>query len=255
MPLLPRVDREQLSRKVNAFCLARLNTTHPDCSTHFPSSRPLDTPTTVDETTTRPVPVLSFHGLAHGQVRLVSPASLLVAVPGMPAPCFLFQGEKAYIHVRMQSPTPNLVGVSFDYSSVRTKLDPIYIPREVSVWGQYRGPMDTPEIKQHLLSLSANTMIHPGPGDSSYMLIARGFLNPLSLGCMGVTFPEPLLSCQFEAFAVEVLSNWGGDHTCLVPFIFYQRHLEGDPDTLRESPLIHTIRNVLKTSDQFPAKP
>lgn len=231
IPLLPRIGHEQLSEKVTEFCLARLNTTsYADCAARFPSSQPLGTPATVDEATTRPMPIFSPRGLAHGPMRLVSPAALLAAVPDMIASCFLFQGEKAYIHVRMESPTSNLAGVSFNYSSIRTKLDPVYIPREVSVWGLYRGPMDTPEIQQHLLSLSVDPAVRAGPGKSSYVLIARGFLNPLSAGCMAITFPETLLSSRFEAFAVQVLNNWGGDHTCLAPFLFYQRHLEGDPN-------------------------
>lgn len=244
-PLLPHINHEQLSEKVTEFCLAHLNTTsHANCAARFPSSRPLDTPAIVDEATTRPIPILSSRGLAHGRIHLVSPAALLGAVPD--ASCFLFQGEKAHIHVRIESPTWNLAGVSFDYSSIRAKLDPMYIPREVSVWGLYRGPMDTLEIRQHLLSLSANTVIRPGPGGSSYILIARGFLNPMGVGCMAIAFPESLLSSRFEAFAVQVLNNWGGDHTCLAPFIFYRRHLKSG-SALCEFPLVHMTRNTTLT--------
>ncbi|KAF9642894.1 hypothetical protein BDM02DRAFT_3132789 [Thelephora ganbajun] len=233
IPLLPRISREQLSGKVTEFCLTHLNTNAPaNCSACFPSSRSLDTPVIVDENTTRPTPIFSPHGLAYGQIHLVSPAALLAVVPDATVSCFLFQGEKAHVHVRMESPTSNLTGISFDYSSIRSLLDPVYIPREVSVWGLYRGPMNSPEIEQHLLSLPAGTAIRPGPGGSSYILITRGFINPLSVACMAIAFPEPLLSSQFEALAVQVLSNWGGDRTCLAPFLFYRRHLEDDLDTL-----------------------
>jgi len=232
LPLLPHSSRRHLSEKVDEFCLPCPDTnTYANCSAHFPSSRPLDIPASVDETTARPLPIFSSNGLAHGPMRLISPAALLVAVSNATASCFLFQGEKAYVHVKIESPASNLTGVSFDYSSIRVVLDPVYIPREVSVWGLYRGPMNSPEIQHHLLSLPTDTAVHAGPEGSSYILIARGFLNPLGVECMAIAFPDLLMSSQFQAFAVQVLSNWGGGHTCLAPFSFYQRHLEGGRDT------------------------
>ena len=244
MPHLLRIGRGQLSEKVNQFCLARLHTrAYGNCSARFPSSRPLDVPVSVDETTTRPLPIFSSHDLAYGSIHLVSPATLLVPVPNATASCFLFQGEKAHVHIKMESPASNLTGVSFDYSSTQAVLDPVYIPREMSVWGLYRGHMNSPNI-QHHLSLSTDTVTRPGPEGSSYILIARGFLNPLGAECMAITFPDLLLSSRFEAFAVQVLSNWGGDHTCLAPFLFYQRQSEGGHDTSRKFPFTNVTRTV-----------
>jgi len=61
---------------------------------------------------------------------------------------------------------------------------------------------------------------------------------------MAITFPEPLLSSRFDAFTIQVLNNWGGDRTCLAPFLFYRRRLEDPPDSLREFALIYVTRTV-----------
>lgn len=223
-PAVSRISREQLSGKITDFCLARYGIISPaNCSARFPSSWPLDIPITVEEATTRPTPIFSLRGLARGPMDLVSPSALPATFPSAAASCFLFQGEKAYVHVKMASPASNLTGISIDYSAVRLVLDPVYSPREVSVWGLYRGPMNSSDIQQHLL-LSTDSTIRPGPGGSSFILIVKSLLNPLSDGCMAIIFPETLSSSPFEAFAIQVLNNWGGDYTCLAPFLFYQRY-------------------------------
>ena len=223
-PTLSLITHEQFSRRATEFCQAHYHTTaRANCSAQFPSSSLLDIPITVDEATTKPSPIFSPDDLPCGPIHPVSPVALPRVVLDTTASCFFFRGEKAYVHVKMKSPTSNLTGVSFDYSSIQAVLDPVHIPREIAVWGLYRGPMDNLEIQQHLLSLSANPTTRPGPNGSSYILIAKEFLNPLSGGCMGILFPETLSSSRFDAFAIQVLSNWGGDPTCLAPFLFYRR--------------------------------
>ena len=222
MTLFMGLELGRLSTKLGDFCLAHLQVTPQlDCPAPFPHT--INIPFIVDATNTRPPPVFSFQGLASTPIQLLDPVDLPNAISNKSQSCFLFKGEKGYLHVRAEGPASNFTGVSFDYSLLQRQLNPVYTPREVALWGLYKGPPSSAEIQEHLRSLSVDTAIRQGPRNTSYILIARAFLNPMRGVCMPIEFTESLQSVSFEAFVIQTLSNWGGDHTCLAPFRFHVR--------------------------------
>lgn len=224
MTLLVEMRIEQFSTKLGEFCLAHLQAApHSDCIAPFPQSRPSEISVTVDEANTRPPPVLLLKSMAPARIQLLAPVDLPDATSSGTKSCFLFEGEKGYLHLRMESPLSNLTGISFDYSRFQRQLDPVYHPREVSVWGLHRGPPFSAEVQEHLRSLAVDTLTRRGQGNNSYILIAKGSSNPLRDMCMSVSFSELLQPSSFEAFVIQISSNWGGDHTCLAPFRLYVR--------------------------------
>jgi hypothetical protein len=225
MTLFMGLKLGRLSTKLGDFCLAHLQVTPQlDCPAPFPHTTNI--PFIVDATNTRPPPVFSFQGLASTPIQLLAPVDLPNAILNKSKSCFLFKGEKGYLHVRAEGPASNFTGISFDYSLLQRQLNPVYTPREVALWGLYKGSSSSAEIQEHLRSLSVDTAIRQGPRNTSYILIARAFLNPMRGGCMPIEFTESLRSVSFEAFVIQTLSNWGGDHTCLAPFRFHVRGVE-----------------------------
>jgi hypothetical protein len=216
------VELEQVSTKLGEFCLAHFQAAvHSDCIAHFPQSRLSNIPAIVDEANTRPPPVFSLKDLAPAQIQLLAPSDLPGATLNKTTSCFLFEGGKGYLHVRMETPAFNLTGISFDYSRLQHHLDPVYQPREVSLWGLLQVSTSK-GVQEHLRSLTVDTTTRPGPGNTSYIFIAKGFSNPMREVCMSVGFSERLQSSSFKAFVIQISSNWGGDHTCIAPFQFFR---------------------------------
>lgn len=200
---------------------------HPNCIAPFPQSRHSNISVIVDEANTRPPPVLVLQTKALAQIQLLAPVDLPNATFSKTKSCFLFQGEKGYLHIRMESPVSDLTGISFDYSHFQHQLDPVYHPREVSMWGLHQGSASPEGVQEHLRSLAVDNVTRRGRGNDSYILIAKGLLNPMRDVCMSLSFSELLRSSSFEAFVIQISSNWGGDHTCLAPFRLYVQDLEG----------------------------
>ena len=224
MTLFAGLELDRLSTKLGDFCLAHLQAApHFDCLAPFPQSRPVNTSVTVDKVNTRPPPVFSLQSLAPTGIQLIAPVDLPDATFNRATSCFLFKGEKAYLHVRTGAPVSDLSGILLNYSLLQRQLNPVYNPREISVWGLYRGSISSTGIQEHLHSLSVDTATRQGPGNTSYILVARVSLNPMQEFCMRIGFSDKLRTSSFESFVIQVLNNWGGDHTCLAPFQFYMR--------------------------------
>lgn len=222
--LFTSVELERVSTKLGELCLVHFPVTaHSDCTAPFPQSRPSNITVTVDEANARPPPVFSLKSLTPAQIQLLAPSDLPNATLNKTKSCFLFEGEKGYVHVRTETPVFNLTGISFDYSRLQRQLDPVYQPREVSVWGLLRISTSSKGVQEYLHSPTAGTTTRPGPGNASYVLIAKGLSNPMHNVCMSMSFSEWLQASSFEAFVIQISSNWGGDHTCLAPFQFYVR--------------------------------
>lgn len=232
MALFTDVGLERVSTKLEEFCVVHLQVApRSNCIAPFPQSRRSNISITVDEANTRPPPVFLLKTMALAGIQLLAPVNLPDATFSRSKSCLLFEGEKGYLHIRMDSPVSNLTGISFDYPRFQHQLDPVYHPREVLVWGLHQGPPSSEEVQEHLRSLTVDTVTRQGRGNSSYILMAKGLLNPIRDVCMSVSFSELLRSSSFEAFVIQISSNWGGDHTCLAPFRFYVRDLEANVST------------------------
>lgn len=220
--LVTNMEFERITAKLGELCLTHLQVSPRfDCTAPFPHSQPTNISVAVDEANTRPSPVFTLQGIDASQIQLLAPVNLPDAIFSRNKSCFLFEGEKGYLHVKMESPVSNLTGILFDYSRFQRELDPVYHPREVSVWGMHRGSLPSEEVQEHLRSLTVNTVSRQGRGDTTYILIAKGLLNPMRGVCMSVNFPKLLQASSFEALVIQISSNWGGDHTCLSPFQLY----------------------------------
>ena len=136
--------------------------------------------------------------------------------------CFAFDGENGNVVMELETATSSFAGATIDNSNVLPIGDPTCLPREIHLWGLHNGSTAVASIQRHILSFGTGVTVRPGPGGKSYVLLSKGHVNPVSRFGMRIRAPVTVQGVWFEAFLVQVKSNWGEDYTCLPPIRFYE---------------------------------
>jgi len=192
----------------------------------FPLSRPLQVfDVRFDENYTPPLTDDTRRKLAGSPINFATNTSFLKEPTS--DSCFAFDGENGNVVMELGAPTSNFAGAALDNTSVLPVSDPTCLPREIHIWGLHNGPATITSIQHHILSFGKGITVRPGPGGKSYILLSRGSVNPVSRFGMCIRAPVTVEGVQFEAFLIQVKSNWGGDYTCIPLIRFYEYILSG----------------------------
>ena len=125
------------------------------------------------------------------------------------ASCFAFSGSSGGAVLVSTSGKYAVTQFTLDNSVVDTVVDSIYYPKEGALWGLFEGPL--PEgLKNATSSSVAEHMVYVIIGNFCFSL-ERGLVQTFAIDDSIASFP----TIKFSVFYLEVLSNWGGSHTCL----------------------------------------
>ena len=123
--------------------------------------------------------------------------------------CFAFAGSRGGAILVSNSEKYHITGFTLDNSVVNVSIGSEYYPNEGALWGLFEGELP------HGLENATTSFVAER---ASYVLIGnfcfdpeRGSIQTFAAGIDVFAFS----TMKFSAFYIEVLSNWGGTHTCV----------------------------------------
>lgn len=123
--------------------------------------------------------------------------------------CFAFSGSSGGAVLVSASEKYAITQFTLDNTAVDTVVDSIYYPKEGALWGLFEGP-----LPEGLKNVTTSFVTQ----DAAYVIIGafcfsseHGPVQSFSTDDSIVSLP----TIKFSVFYLEVLSNWGGSHTCL----------------------------------------
>ena len=125
------------------------------------------------------------------------------------ASCFSFLGGRGGATIVSNSSRYRLSHFTLDNSPVRGDVEPLYYPRNGSLWGLFEG---VPPIGFENLTVShvSSTAVYIMLGSFCFAPEA-GFTQTYVVDRDISSHQE----FQFSVFYLEISSNWGGSHTCI----------------------------------------
>ena len=166
--------------------------------------------TAPDWPSTIPSPLPSFQ---LDDVRYAGPSALLD--DHTIASCFSFAGSKGGAFLVSPSSEYHISRFTLNNSAVDLVVGSAYYPREGALWGLFEGSLPE-ELKGAITSFVTERAI--------YVLIGNFCFDPERGPIQTFAIEEnvaTLAAVKFSVFYIEVLSNWGGSHTCICRLQFH----------------------------------
>ena len=153
-------------------------------------------------TDSSPAPSFQLSGLHH-----FGPSALLD--DHTVSSCFSFAGSKGGIFLVPRSTRYHISQFTLNISAVDLMVGLAYYPKEGALWGLLEGSLPG-ELKDVTMSFVTENAV--------YVLIGNFCLDPEQGPIQTFAIEENIVALdvvKFSVFYIEVLSNWGGSHTCI----------------------------------------
>lgn len=152
-------------------------------------------------TVSSPIPSFQQEDIHHG------PSALLDEDTA--TSCFAFAGSRGGAVLVSNSEKYHVTQFTLDNSMVGVPISSGYHPKEGAIWGLFEGALPC-GLKNVTTSFVAENAIYVLIGNFCFDW-EQGSTQTFAVEADIATF----LTIKFSAFYLEVLSNWGGSHTCI----------------------------------------
>lgn len=123
--------------------------------------------------------------------------------------CFSFEGSQGGAFLVSHATKYHISQFTLNNSAVDPAIGSVYYPKEGALWGLFEGTLPE-ELKNATTSFVTEYEI--------YVLVGNFCFHPERGPVQTFAIEEnvaTLATAKFSVFYVEVLSNWGGSHTCI----------------------------------------
>lgn len=130
--------------------------------------------------------------------------------------CFSFTGSQGGAFLVSRSANYHVSQFTLNNSAVHLMVGSAYYPKEGALWGLFEGTLPN-ELKNATTSFVTEY--------ANYVLIGNFCFDPDRGPIQTFSIEEnvaALAAVTFSMFYIEVLSNWGGSHTCICRLQLYE---------------------------------